>query len=296
MNARRVATLTTAALALAAASVAAKAAPADSGVDRAVLASLAATYGIRSSVVAHVDLTGPFGTTAPWTLVVAKQPDDEGLDAYGAGGEGAVSVCFVRGARPQCSDALFRALYEKHQYVLADGVRPLYALFESRVVRASASTPLLALKACSAHGGNGSCGISTFLFAYDAGQDRFRVVFSNLTGSNNNQATRFIEDGPLQGDVVVATPTDEAPFTYWIEVYRPAADGAYGRVLRYRGRTGYGDGNRLSVIDSEMPTLLARFGHWKPGDALPVPPVLPAGCTRLTLRKGVEWCAADRPT
>ena len=153
--------------------------------------------------------------------------------------------------------------------------------------------PVLSFKACSLHGGNGSCGISTFLFVYDKAADRFRIAFSNMTGSNNNEETRFVESGPLQGDVVVATPPSNAPFGYTVEVYRPAPGGNYVRILRYRGRTSYDDGNPLPVIDSEMPALLKRLRHWKAGDALPIPPAMPAGCMRLFLRKGVEWCGSD---
>jgi hypothetical protein len=61
-------------------------------------------------------------------------------------------------------------------------------------------------------------------------------------------------------------------------------------VLRYRGDTGYGDGNPLAVIDSEMPETLRRLGLWKTGDPLPVSPRLSGGCTRLVMRKSVEWC------
>jgi len=45
----------------------------------------------------------------------------------------------------------------------------------------------------------------------------------------------------------------------------------YGRILRYRGLTGYSDGNPLAVADSEMPEILRRLGLWQPGEPLPVP-------------------------
>jgi len=128
------------------------------------------------------------------------------------------------------------------------------------------------------------------LFAYDRKAERFRVVFFKMMGTSNNQETRFIETGPMVGSVVVAYPTEDPPFTYFVEVYRRTSDNEYSRVLKYRGRTGYGDGNPLPVIDSEMPETLRRLGLWKTGDALPVPPSLPRGCTRLVMRKGVEWC------
>jgi hypothetical protein len=68
------------------------------------------------------------------------------------------------------------------------------------------------------------------------------------------------------------------------------SDSGYLLALRYRGHTGYGDGNPFAVIDSEMPETLRRLGLLKTGDALPVPPRMPRACTRLVMRKSVEWC------
>lgn len=113
---------------------------------------------------------------------------------------------------------------------------------------------------------------------------------SNVTGSNNNQATRFVETGPLLGDVIVDYPTENAPYTYWIEVYRLGTSERYFRVLRYRGDTAYGDGNQLAVIDSQMPETLRRLGLWRPGDALPVPANRSEECTHPVMRKREEWC------
>jgi hypothetical protein len=115
-------------------------------------------------------------------------------------------------------------------------------------------------------------------------------VFVNFTGRNNNEDARFVESGPLQGDVIVDDPTENAPYTYWIEVYRAGDSGQYGRILRYRGLTGYSDGNPLAVADSEMPEILRRLGLWQPGDPLPVPAHLPQGCSHLFMRHGEEWC------
>ena len=138
--------------------------------------------------------------------------------------------------------------------------------------------------------GDGDCAIATALYLYDKGTDRFIRVFLNRTGRNNNQATRFVESGPLQGDVIVDNPTENAPYTYWIEVYRAGNSGQYGQILRYRGRTGYADGNPLAVADSEMPEILHRLGLWHPGDPLPAPAHLPQGCRHLFMRHGEEWC------
>jgi hypothetical protein len=146
------------------------------------------------------------------------------------------------------------------------------------------------VEVCGSEGPNGNCAIANALYRYDRGADRFIRVFLNRTGRNNNEVTRFVEEGPLQGDVIVDYPTENAPYTYWIEVYRAADSGQYARILRYRSLTGYSDGNPLAVADSEMPEILHRLGLWQPGDPLPVPTHLPQGCSRLFMRHGEEWC------
>ena len=163
----------------------------------------------------------------------------------------------------------------------------LAALFDANP---NQSSPLLFLKVCGEVSGDGDGAIAAALYMYDKGTDRFIRVFLNLTGRNNNQATRFVESGPLQGDVIVDNPTENAPYTYWIEVYRAEDSGKYGRILRYRGHTGYSDGNPLAVADSEMPEILHRLGLWHPGDPLPVPAHLPEGCRDLFMLHSEEWC------
>ncbi len=83
---------------------------------------------------------------------------------------------------------------------------------------------------------------------------------------------------------------NNAPYGYFVSVYRRDAAGLYAQMLRYLSRTHYNDGNRLSVVDSDMPEILFRLGLWKPGDPLPIPFVKPDDCTKLSLVKGEEWC------
>jgi hypothetical protein len=75
-----------------------------------------------------------------------------------------------------------------------------------------------------------------------------------------------------------------------VTVYRRDAEAHYAQTLRYRSKTHYNDGNRLSVVDSDMPEILRRLGLLKPGDPLPIPFSKPDECTKLTLIKGEEWC------
>jgi hypothetical protein len=264
-----------------------------SAIDQAVISKLSARFGIHSKVVTHLDLTQPFQTKSRWSLVAAKQPDEESSATDGLGErEGAISLCFVENDEPDCSEEMFLAKYREEKISFDSGPGPFYELFASDVVFSGPgrTLPLLRIKSCTTRGANGNCGVSTFLFAYDRKAERFRVVFFNMMGRNNNQEARFVENGPLLGSVIVAYPTDDAPFAYFVEVYKRMSDSEYSQVLRYRGNTRYGDGNPLAVIDSEMPESLRRLGLWKTGEALPVPPRMPRGCTRLVMRKNVEWC------
>lgn len=262
-------------------------------IDQAVTSKLSEQFGIKSKVVTHLDLTQKFKTKSRWSLVVAKQPDEESLAEDGGGNRtGAVSLCFVENDEPDCSEERFLARYRQEKVDLGSGKPIFYELFASDVVFSGPgrTLPLLRIKTCTIRGGNGNCGVSTFLFAYDQTAEKFRVVFFCMTGRNNNQETRLVENGPMLGSVIVTYPTNDPPFTYFVDVYQRPPGGEYSRVLRYRGNTGYGDDNPLAVIDSEMPETLRQMGLWKPGDALPVPPRLPGGCARLVMGRSVLWC------
>ena len=247
-------------------------------VDRLVIAVLSHQGVTKPIVVSHIDLTEPFGTATQWTSVAVQ---DGGHANPEFGDHGPIFLCLVKAANPDCALQLYQQ---------ADDLP--HNFFVGRVVYAhqNKSSPLLLLKACGEQGPNGNCAIATALYMYDKRADRFLRVFLNHTGRNNNEVTRFVENGPLQGDVIVDYPTENAPYTYWIEVYRAGDSGQYGQILRYRGRTGYSDGNPLAVADSEMPEILHRLGLWQPGDALPVPDHLPEGCSHLFMRNGEEWC------
>lgn len=256
--------------------------------EHAVVDALPIWHGKRAQIFKYVDLTQVFATTTPWALVVAQNP---GPSAREWTDHGPIAVCLVGGLDPrypQCTGAYWL----KGDEGMAWFAQP-YRLVAARVVRAGPhkTRPLLLVQTCSVPGGNGSCSIRTSLYQYVGNVSSFlRVFVHDSDGSNNNQAARFVEEGPLQGDVIVDYPTEDAPYTYWIEVYGPRKSGPYARILRYRGRTGYGDRNRLPVADSEMPEILHRLGLWQPGEALPVPPRMPKNCTRLFMRQGEEWC------
>jgi len=252
-------------------------------IDRTVITALSRGGQTKPQVISHIDLSGPFSTVSQWTFVAVQEPAQQSADNEE---HGPIHLCLVKVAKPDCSESF----YEK-----PDGEQPPdspYHLFASTIVYASEnkSSPLLFVEVCGEEMFDGNCEIATALYRYDSEADRFVRVFLGLTGRNNNEDTRFVEHGPLRGDVIVVYPTQHAPYTYWVELYKAAASGQYGQILRYRGRTVYGDGNPLAVADSEMPELLRHLGLWQPGDALPVPAHLPHGCSHLSMRKGEEWC------
>lgn len=246
-----------------------------------VVSSLPNTQGRTANVIATLDLTRPFETHTPWTFAAAILPGShfDGADDQPVDG-GALARCFVDEFVTHCN-------YETPKSD-SDWFSTPIELYSAKVVFAGSGNtrPLLLIKTGSAHGGNGSHGIYTELFTYDSQSNTFKAVFSNATGSNNSQETRFIEEGPLRGDVIVAEPTSSAPFVFWISVYARDAKDGFSRALRFRSVTHYGDGNHLAVIDSEMPGILRRMRLWRPGDPLPEPP----GCSRPVLRHGEEWC------
>ncbi len=255
-------------------------------IDAAVIASIPAYQDKQATILAHIDLTTPFATHSQWTLVVAQDPiprpdslpsdDDE---------HGPIAVCFVKALEPKCTERYDDKTASFQEYSTT------YELMEDKVVYLGGGNtqPLLWLKTCSARSGDGACDIRAMLYDYDQKQDRFQPVFTYDTGgSNENQNVRYMDTDPLRGDVVLYYPTGKAPYTYWVEVYKRGASGKYSRILKYRGHTGYGDGNPLPVIYSEMPAILQHLGFWKAGDPLPIPP--DTDCAQPSLRHGEEWC------
>ncbi len=259
------------------------------GIERRVIASLPSSHGHRADVLARLDLTRPFATRTHWTFLVARLPGSHlggGSPEPVAGG--ALAECFVDASTPRCQASTPPAISSSAWFST-----PVHFDSATVVVAGPGHTePRLLVKTGSAYGGDGSHAIFTQLFAYERSVDRFKLVFSNITGSNNNQETRFVAHGPLRGDVLAAVPTSTAPYAYWISVYvRSPTGDRLVRALRYRSATRYGDGIPLAVIDAEMPSILAHFGQRHPGEPLPIPDRLPPGCFgHLFLRRGVEWC------
>ena len=236
--------------------------------------------------LARIDLAKPFAARSPWRFTATQGPP---VTDYGDNpAPGAIELCLRKSAAGPCLAAPVSALR------MVDGkpdldwgphylqtVGPVYP-------NSKGALPLLRIVTASLHAGDGGQLIATQLLKYDAAKDAFERIYFHLTGTNNNEEVRFVSSGPLQGAVIEAEPTPNAPFGYWITVSRLTPERTYRQALRYRSATRYGDGNPLAVIDSEMPAIQQRLGLWKPGAPLPTPPGRP--CPKPVLKQGALWC------
>jgi hypothetical protein len=240
-----------------------------------------------SKVIANLDLTQPFATRSPWRFTAAQGPDTED-PIMGGDAPGLIALCLRNGGSAACSPQLQATLpgdqTDDHVFT-----QPRY-LQQARIVRprGAASPPLLFVQVSSLLSADTGQIVFTQALAYRRGDDRFERVYGHATGGhNNNFEVRYIDSGPLKGDIVSAEPTDNAPYGFWVTVNRLTLAYAYRQVLRYRSATHYGDGNPLAVIDSEMPNLEQRLGLWRPGQPLPLPP---GKCPHPRLKQSELWC------
>jgi hypothetical protein len=241
-----------------------------------------------SSQIAQVDLQAPFATRSPWRLIVTQGPP--AVDYGGNPAPGALHMCLEQRpagtcmsdplATPQAPGSDSSSNWEPHYLHLAKPVYP----------QARSAPPLLLLVTASMHAGNGGQLVVTQLLNYDRAKDSFERVYRHATGTNNNEEVRFIAEGALEGSVISADPTSDAPYGYWIVVSRFTPARTYRQVLRYRSATHYNDGNSLAVIDSEMPNIERRLGLWSPGSPLPLPTDKAKPCPRPHLKQTELWC------
>ena len=236
-------------------------------------------------VISTIDLAKPFRARSAWRFVATQGPDE---NRFNGPIPGKIALCLRRADERACSPAL-RAMARAPSPDYDIAWEPHY-LNDARVVypRGRGAAPLLLVQTASMYSGDGDQVRYTQLLAYRPAGDRFEAIFARDTGRNNNQEIRFIESGALAGNVIVAEPTANAPFGYWVTVSRLDPTYTYRQVLRYRSATRYGDDNPLPVIDSEMPNIQQRLGLWRPGQPLP----LPAGrCPKPRLVKMELWCS-----
>jgi hypothetical protein len=234
-----------------------------------------------------LDLAKPFHTRSAWRFVATEGPPTK--DFGDGDAPGALTLCLHRGLGGPC-------VYDPVTLPL-NAPTPDYAiawephyLKKAKIVypHGQDAALLLLLVTGSLYSGDGDQVVSTQLIAYDASKDIFHRIFGKSTGRNNNEEIRFVVDGPLQGSVISAEPQEHLPYGYWIVVDELTSAGEYRQVLRYRSATLYNDGNRLAVIDSEMPNIERRLGLWKPGGPIPVPSG--KACSKPILRHTELWC------
>lgn len=237
-------------------------------------------------VIARIDLSKPFHLPPGARFTAMQGPDVQ--DPNGDPGDrinGSVYLCVRLTHSAPCAPDLNGALgYDTDRSPYG------HYLQVARIVypQGTSRPPLLHLQVASLPGFNGSQGHATIIVAFNRATHRFERVYNEVFGGNMNQGVRFVASGPLRGDIISAEPTWNAPYGYWIAVNKLTPSYHYRKVLRYRSATHYNDGNRLAVIDSEMPNILRRLGVWHPGDPLPLPK---AGCAHPRLVKTELWCS-----
>ena len=222
-------------------------------------------------VISSLDLTGPFRTKTKWVFTVFQAPDtcNPQLDD---GCNGSYEFCFVHLDKSRCTE-------------IGGAV-----LDEASIISPERRPPLLVTATRPDVWTSGAGNLYIDFWTYRRNSDEFENVFSNRSNQNNNEETRFIRSGPLSGDIAVSRAPTRAPYHYDIVIYRPSKAGKYFEILKFTGKTRYGDGNQLAVIDSEMPEIERRLHLWRPEDPPPTPPEMPTRCTTVEMRNGVEWC------
>jgi len=175
-------------------------------VEQAVIDALPVWHGKKARVIDYLDLTQPFATTSPWALVVVRDAIPPPADLAMMGNASPLAVCFVKALIPICSEA--RGHTGDSWFDMTNGLDAAGVVFAGP----DQTQPLLMLRTLSAHGLNGNASIGTKLFEYDRKTNGFRQAFANVNGgTNNNAATRFVEQGPLRGDVIVTTRPTKLP-------------------------------------------------------------------------------------
>ena len=243
---------------------------------------------LEPSMIAPFDLKAPFDARSPWRLEITQGPPTE--DYGGDPAPGRLDLCLQKSPAGPCERKPVSADPAADGGSASDwgphylrSVKPVYP-------RGRSGPPLLQLVTASLHAGDGGQVVVTQLLKYDKNRDAFERIYVFSTGTNNNQEVRFIDRGPLIGDVISAEPTTNAPYDYRMTVNRFTPTRTYRQVLRYRSATRYQDGDTLAVIDSEMPNIQRRLGLWRPG----LPPPLPASAAKTCLKPRLVnmelWC------
>lgn len=250
--------------------------------------ALTGTALAAPNVIASIDLSKPFGTRSPWSFQATRGPDTK--DVYGSPMPGIITLCLSGKDENICDPDLLTEFAGDNSSDDPESktlFNEPHSLDDPQILypEGKGHPPLLWVRTWSGSSVDGNTGILTQVLAYNRINNRFYEIYNHLTSSNNDQETRFINAGPLRGDIISVDPTENAPFAFWIVVNALTPSYKYHQVLRYRSTTRYGDNNMLSVIDSDMPNIQRRLGLWHPGLPLPA-----SGCSKPQLTHDELWC------
>jgi len=251
----------------------------------AMLAGMPGSAAAPAKTIASLDLSKPFATRSPWRFVATQGADTTDTPSADGSEPCAIRLCITRDAGHSCHPLLDTLLVAPGGSTNDSFTQPHY-LDRPALVHPADATTLLRIDVGSLHAGNGDQLRGMALLSYNRAADEFSMAYRYFVGHNNNQEIRYLDAGPLRGAVIVAEPTQDAPFGYWITVDRLAGN-VYHQALRYRSATRYGDNNPLAVIDAEMPNIQQRLGLWHSGQPMPLPA---GGCPRPHMVKGALWC------
>lgn len=240
-----------------------------------------------AKVLSSIDLSQSFATQSPWRFTATQGPDvDDPTAGPGDKAPGAITLCLTHDDGKTCDPVLTRAMKKLDPDDIYDV--PHY-LIDARVIALPAPERrrFLFVRTSSFLSVDSDARVITQALVYDRGQDRFVIAYEHSDGHNNNQDVRYVASGPLRGDLITVESPYGPPFSYVLTVSRLSAKGVFAPILHYRTATLYGDGNGLSVIDSDMPNLLQRLGLWHSGLPLPLPA---SPCAKPHLVKMELWC------
>ncbi len=251
----------------------------------AVLAAWILASAAPRPVISSIDLSRPFVTRSPWMFTATQGAEvDDPTAGPGDKAPGAITLCLSRDDGRTCDPAVTAVMTKRFPEDIFG--QPHY-LLDARIEALPDGRPFLFVRTGSFLSGNSDQRVVTQALVYDRARDRFVSAYQHVDGHNNNQDVRYVTAGPLRGDIITVESPYGPPFTYVLTVSRMSAKGVFAPILRYRTATRYGDGNALSVIDSDMPNLQKRLGLWRPGQPLPVPA---AKCPKPHLVKMELWC------
>jgi hypothetical protein len=244
-----------------------------------------------NAVVSDTDLGASLRIKSNWHLIVTHEPDDSGITAV----IGNLHFCFQDQSTKSCQEQCFPdGVVLDDRDTCGDG-GILYNVYHWLRTYPAIGTPKAALVVADVAWTGGGSGEPTgpIVWRYDQNSNRFRRIFVAIEQPSSNGEVRFIDYGPLAGDVILDQLTRSWPYRYQITVYRLTEAVRYNEVISYAGQSKEGDGNTLAVIDAEMPEIEFRLSIPNSFQKPPVIPseYVPSTCAgRIYLKQKLEWC------